>query len=78
MSSAHLLIIGDRAALSWVVTAQRMAFPAGRAREAGWVSSPGRSMSRGKQSVSAQLVLGTAGWSRPPRLCRTGGSGRAQ
>ncbi|MGJ3561744.1 hypothetical protein ACR6C2_39985 [Streptomyces sp. INA 01156] len=26
MSSAHLLIIGDRAALSWVVTGQRMAF----------------------------------------------------
>ncbi|MFF5183434.1 hypothetical protein ACFY30_06530 [Streptomyces sp. NPDC000345] len=34
MSSAHLLIIGDRAALSWVVTEQRMAFPAGRSRAA--------------------------------------------
>jgi hypothetical protein len=34
MSSAHLLIIGDRAALSWVVTGQRMAFPPGRARAA--------------------------------------------
>ncbi|MEU5521923.1 hypothetical protein ABZ759_14990 [Streptomyces sp. NPDC047860] len=34
MSSAHLLIIGDRAALSWVVTEQRMAFPAGRAKAA--------------------------------------------
>ncbi|SOE56844.1 hypothetical protein SAMN05446589_1103 [Streptomyces sp. OV198] len=34
MSSAHLLIIGDRAALSWVVTEQRMAFPAGRSAAA--------------------------------------------
>nr|WP_033273642.1 hypothetical protein [Actinospica acidiphila] len=34
MSSAHLLIIGDRAALSWVVTEQRMAFPPGRAKAA--------------------------------------------
>ncbi|MGW0797116.1 hypothetical protein [Streptomyces sp. NPDC002692] len=34
MPSAHLLIIGDRAALSWVVTEQRMAFPAGRSRAA--------------------------------------------
>jgi hypothetical protein len=34
MSSAHLLIIGDRAALSWVVTEQRMAFPVGRSRAA--------------------------------------------
>lgn len=34
MPSTHLLIIGDRAALSWVVTEQRMAFPAGRARAA--------------------------------------------
>ncbi|MFE0455460.1 hypothetical protein ACFW2D_30165 [Streptomyces sp. NPDC058914] len=34
MSSAHLLIIGDRAALSWVVTSQRMAFPARRAKAA--------------------------------------------
>ncbi|MGY3205369.1 hypothetical protein [Streptomyces sp. TE5632] len=34
MSSAHLLIIGDRAALSWVVTEQRMAFPSGRAKAA--------------------------------------------
>lgn len=34
MPSAHLLIIGDRAALSWVVTEQRMAFPAGRAKVA--------------------------------------------
>lgn len=34
MPSSHLLIIGDRAALSWVVTEQRMAFPAGRAKAA--------------------------------------------
>jgi hypothetical protein len=34
MPSAHLLIIGDRAALSWVVTEQRMAFPAGRSKAA--------------------------------------------
>ncbi|MCX4427203.1 hypothetical protein [Streptomyces mirabilis] len=34
MSSTHLLIIGDRAALSWVVTEQRMAFPAGRFKAA--------------------------------------------
>ncbi|MGA5441910.1 hypothetical protein ACPCKW_20650 [Streptomyces griseoincarnatus] len=32
MPSTHLLIIGDRAALSWVLTEQRMAFPAGRSR----------------------------------------------
>lgn len=34
MPSTHLLIIGDRAALSWVVTEQRMAFPAGRSKVA--------------------------------------------
>ncbi len=34
MPSTHLLIIGDRAALSWVLTEQRMAFPAGRSRAA--------------------------------------------
>ncbi|GHE94389.1 hypothetical protein E5082_22035 [Streptomyces griseoluteus] len=34
MPSSHLLIIGDRAALSWVVTEQRMAFPAGRSKAA--------------------------------------------
>ncbi|MEU1447748.1 hypothetical protein [Streptomyces mirabilis] len=34
MPSTHLLIIGDRAALSWVVTEQRMAFPAGRSKAA--------------------------------------------
>ncbi|MGX4688707.1 hypothetical protein [Streptomyces sp. JNUCC 63] len=34
MPSSHLLIIGDRAALSWVVAEQRMAFPAGRAKAA--------------------------------------------
>ncbi|MBL3669716.1 hypothetical protein JL475_27790 [Streptomyces sp. M2CJ-2] len=34
MSSAHLLIIGDRAALRWVATQQRMAFPSGRAKAA--------------------------------------------
>ncbi|WP_433454038.1 hypothetical protein ACQPXS_38400 [Streptomyces sp. CA-142005] len=34
MPSSHLLIIGDRAALSWVVTEQRMAFPAGGAKAA--------------------------------------------
>jgi hypothetical protein len=32
MVTSHLLIISDRAALSWVLTEQRMAFPAGRAR----------------------------------------------
>ncbi|MBN3929855.1 hypothetical protein IQ279_09415 [Streptomyces verrucosisporus] len=30
MAATHLVIIGDRDALSWVVTARRMAFPAGR------------------------------------------------
>ncbi|MET9878889.1 hypothetical protein ABZZ36_30285 [Actinacidiphila glaucinigra] len=30
VSSTHLVILGDRAALSWVVTKQRMAFPQGR------------------------------------------------
>ncbi|WP_030856148.1 hypothetical protein [Streptomyces sp. NRRL S-37] len=34
MPSSHLLIIGDRAALGWVVTEQRMAFPAGRTKAA--------------------------------------------
>ncbi|MEU0406247.1 hypothetical protein ABZ307_00265 [Streptomyces griseorubiginosus] len=34
MPPAHLLIIGDRAALSWVITEQRMAFPAGRSKAA--------------------------------------------
>ncbi|GAA3477777.1 hypothetical protein [Streptomyces yanii] len=34
MPPTHLLIIGDRAVLSWVVTEQRMAFPAGRAKVA--------------------------------------------
>lgn len=34
MPSTHLLIIGDRAALSWVLTEQRMAFPAGRSKTA--------------------------------------------
>lgn len=34
MPSTHLLIISDRSALSWVVTAQRMAFPAGRSKAA--------------------------------------------
>jgi hypothetical protein len=34
MPSSHLLIIGNRAALSWVVTEQRMAFPAGREKAA--------------------------------------------
>lgn len=34
MPSTHLLIIGDRAALSWVVTEQRTAFPAGRVKAA--------------------------------------------
>ena len=34
MPSAHLLIIGDRAALSRLATEQRMAFPAGRAKAA--------------------------------------------
>ncbi|WP_344325916.1 hypothetical protein [Streptomyces macrosporus] len=30
MAATHLLIIGDREPLAWVVTAQRMAFPRGR------------------------------------------------
>ncbi|WP_075738476.1 hypothetical protein [Streptomyces acidiscabies] len=30
MSASHLLIIGDRTPLGWVLTEQRMAFPAGR------------------------------------------------
>ncbi|MEU1595134.1 hypothetical protein ABZ468_20220 [Streptomyces sp. NPDC005708] len=30
VSSTHLVILGDRAALSWVVIEQRMAFPQGR------------------------------------------------
>lgn len=34
MPSTYLLIISDRSALSWVVTAQRMAFPAGRSMAA--------------------------------------------
>ncbi|WP_406259484.1 hypothetical protein OIA45_13445 [Streptomyces chartreusis] len=34
MPPAYLLIIGDRAALSWVITEQRMAFPAGRSKGA--------------------------------------------
>ena len=34
MPSTHLRIIGDRAALSWVLTEQRMAFPAGRSKAA--------------------------------------------
>ncbi|WP_438492026.1 hypothetical protein [Streptomyces asiaticus] len=34
MPTTHLVIISDRAALSWVLTEQRMAFPSGRARAA--------------------------------------------
>lgn len=34
MAATHLVIIGDREALSWVLTEQRMAFPAGRSRAA--------------------------------------------
>lgn len=34
MASTHLVILSDRAALSWVVTEQRMAFPAGRSKMA--------------------------------------------
>lgn len=34
MPSTHLLIIGERAALSWVVSEQRMACPAGRSNAA--------------------------------------------
>lgn len=37
MPSSHLVIIGDRDALSWVLTAQQMAFPAGRAKLAATV-----------------------------------------
>lgn len=32
MASTHLVILSDREALSWVVTEQRMAFPAGRSK----------------------------------------------
>ncbi|MGW1913144.1 hypothetical protein ACWCQS_21000 [Streptomyces sp. NPDC002076] len=32
MPATHLVIIGDRTALSWVLNEQRMAFPAARAR----------------------------------------------
>ncbi|MGY1545805.1 hypothetical protein [Streptomyces sp. MN6] len=31
MASTHLVILGERTALRWVLTEQRMAFPAGRA-----------------------------------------------
>ena len=34
MAATHLLIIGDREPLTWVVTAQRMAFPRGRSTSA--------------------------------------------
>lgn len=34
VTDTHLIIISDRTALSWVLTEQRMAFPAGRARAA--------------------------------------------
>lgn len=34
MATTHLVIISDRTALSWVLSEQRMAFPAGRARAA--------------------------------------------
>lgn len=34
-AAAHLLVIGERAALAWVLAEQRMAFSANRAREAG-------------------------------------------
>jgi hypothetical protein len=34
VSTTHLVILSDRTALSWVLTEQRMAFPAGRARSA--------------------------------------------
>jgi hypothetical protein len=34
MPATHLVIISNREALSWVVTQQRMAFPAGRAKAA--------------------------------------------
>ncbi|WP_127353898.1 hypothetical protein [Actinacidiphila soli] len=33
MTTTHLLILSDRAALSWVLTEQRMAFPARRSRQ---------------------------------------------
>jgi len=33
MASTHLVILGERTALRWVLTEQRMAFPAGRARQ---------------------------------------------
>lgn len=32
MAATHLLVIGDREPLKWVVTAQRMAFPSGRSK----------------------------------------------
>ncbi|MGV9232542.1 hypothetical protein [Streptomyces nigra] len=34
MASTHLVILGERSALRWVLTEQRMAFPAGRMRQA--------------------------------------------
>ncbi|MCQ9184710.1 hypothetical protein KMT30_37880 [Streptomyces sp. IBSBF 2953] len=34
MASTHLVILGERSALRWVLTEQRMAFPAGRVRQA--------------------------------------------
>ncbi|ESP99315.1 hypothetical protein B591_14203 [Streptomyces sp. GBA 94-10 4N24] len=33
MVSTHLVILGERSALRWVLTERRMAFPAGRARQ---------------------------------------------
>jgi hypothetical protein len=33
MASTHLVILGERTALRWVLTEQRMAFPAGRTRQ---------------------------------------------
>ncbi|BDH51738.1 MULTISPECIES: hypothetical protein [Streptomyces] len=35
MASTHLVILGERSALRWVLTEQRLAFPAGRARQSG-------------------------------------------
>jgi hypothetical protein len=48
MSSAHLLIIGDRAALSWVVTEQRMAFRGGLFR-GGVFPGAGRTLEEGDE-----------------------------
>jgi hypothetical protein len=39
MRRTHLLVLGERVALGWVLREQRMAFPAGRAREVAALSN---------------------------------------